>query len=149
MDIRTGPRRAAQPNPGPQAGLLYRWGIKRKDLVQSEDDRDQAAAERGARVAAFVKGDPVPNVWGADLEPQFFQFRDQIVENIIAIKAQDPGATEELWRLKGELEAIEKWAKAIDKTIDLGAGANERMAFRHLRIAAAADVAREGVSKSG
>lgn len=144
MDIRTGPRRRPAPQiTGPQAGLLYRWGIKLKDLVQTPDEIDQAAAEHGLRMAAFIKGDPVPNVWGEVLEPQFFKFRDQIVENIIGLKSDVPGATEELWRLKGELEAIEKWAKAIDKTIDLGAGAHERMAMKHLRLAAAGDAARE------
>jgi len=126
-----------------------RWGRMVKDLVQSEDDHDQASAELGARLAAFVKGDPVPNVWADDLEPMFRRFHDQITEAMLALTPDEPGATERLWVLKGELQSLHKWAKAIDTSINIGAGALERMALRNLRLAAAADVAREGVSKSG
>ena len=151
MDIRTGPRRrAAQPNQGPQA-LLMRYGSRGLKLLglQSEDDLDTVAAERSDRLSAFYRGDPVPDLFRLDIEPLLQESHDAAYHALLELDPAAPGAIERDWMLKGGIVALNKFAQSINTSIDLGAGARERMAQRHLRLAAAADVAREGVSKSG
>jgi hypothetical protein len=140
MEIFQKRRQAERVRPGPQAGLLWRWGLRSKDLAPpTPEAQEQANAERGARLSAFVKGEPVQNIWADDLEPEFRRFRDTLVEDILTLEPAAPGATEKLWQLTGELRALTKWANSIDAAINLGAGDLERMALRQLRQAVAAE----------
>jgi hypothetical protein len=147
VEIRSGPRRQ-QVSPGPQAGLLRRWGLAIKDLVETEGERDDQASQRAERLAAFIKGGPVPNLWAEDLEPMLRDFHDRIYEELLAIQPDDPLALQKAWTLRTQLSTLSKWANSFDAAITLGAGALERIARRNLRLAASADVAK-GEPKTG
>lgn len=143
MEILQRRRRAERVRTGPPAGLLARWGLRgaRALVAEPPEAQEQANADRGARLAAFIAGEPVPNVWGDDLEPKLFEFHDSILLNILELDETEPGATEKLWGLVGQLRGLGKWANSIDGAIQLGTGAQARIALRQMRQAVAADTA--------
>ena len=130
MQIRTGTPRPPKPAAATSAiGLAWIAGLLG---VKSEAEKEEALANRAERLAAFVRGDPAPNVWPSDLRPQFVALFDQTLGEMLALFDQPPsvGATERLWVLGGQLRGYQKWAEMIDGTIAIGQGAMARLIER-------------------
>ncbi len=110
-------------------------------LTRTPEQRDQDEAERGEALAAFLRGEPVPRLWPEHLQPLFVHLHDETYAALL--EAFRSGADHAVWLLGGSLLGLQKWAQMIDQSIALGAGALERLAQRHLRQTAAAEVAKE------
>lgn len=134
MDVRTRPRQQA---PAPtaaraMAGLVWQRIVGSLGLAQSQEDKEQVAAERADRLVRFLKGEPVAKVWELDLYPLLCQCWEETLRKVRA-KEVDPDA----------LGSLELFLTGLDNTLTFGAGAMERLAQRRLTSVAAAEVSRQ------
>jgi hypothetical protein len=110
-------------------------------LARTDEQRDQAIAERTMRLAAWLRGEPVEGVWELDVKPLLLDAYDATLARV-----KDPDRS--LRADPDALLALELFAHSIDGTLSLGAGAMERLAARRLKGVVAAEASKEEATKS-
>ena len=137
-------RRASAPEPSARSVIWQRLS-GRMGLRRRGEEQDQAHLDRGQAMAAFLRGEPVPNMWPQYLQPQMLAIGDALIEQMLeeARTVESPASGERLRFLLGSLSAWEKIARSYDEAINLAEGAMARMAERKLQDTVKAEVSKE------
>lgn len=137
-----GPRRQSSRADTHSLGVMWQSIAGKMGLRRTPEQRDQEHADRAVALAAFLNGHPVSGIWPDHIKPMFLALHDETYADMMRA-FQDAAPESALRTFGGGLLMLQRWAKTIDSTITLGAGAMQRLADRQLRSQAAAEAGKE------